>query len=133
MKITRRSVLAGAGAAACVAGAAGRLPALPRPAGVAAATAGAEPILRITQRGADAVPVVAGAPLHWQLRAGDMLDPRELAARVTGRGRLRVQAELDGANHLLLVDALRSHGGAILRQRWSEGAQRWTLVARIRA
>jgi hypothetical protein len=131
--ITRRRFLAGAGSVGALgvalrargaAAAAGDT--IPR---AAAASAGV--VLKIVQATA-ATPPASGvdAPLLWRLGPWEFLDPRELQARLAHWPGARIHAVVGGANHLLLLDALRRHGGTVQRQRWSPAEQRWTVSAR---
>jgi hypothetical protein len=103
-----------------------------------AAAPGRGVVLRIVQDGngpggGAAAASAVDAPLLWRLGACEILDPRRLDQRLARWPDARIHALVDSANHLLLVDALRQHRGAILRERWSAAEQRWTLVARVRA
>lgn len=136
--ITRRRFIVGAGTVGTL-GVTLRVPAaaragLPAP---AAAAAGSGAVLKIVQAGASsagggttASTSAIGAPLLWRLGACEILDPRRLDERLAQWPAARIHAVVDGGNHLLLVDALRAHGGATLSERWSASEQRWTLVAR---
>ena len=64
-------------------------------------------------------PAPSTQQLLWRLGAYEILDPRRLDERLARWPAARIHAVVDGGNHLLLVDALRQHGGAILKQRWS--------------
>jgi hypothetical protein len=136
--ITRRRFIVGAGTVGTL-GVTLRVPAaaragLPAP---AAAAAGSGAVLKIVQAGASsagggttASTSAIGAPLLWRLGACEILDPRRLDERLAQWPAARIHAVVDGGNHLLLVDALRQHGGAILKEHWSPAEQRWTLIAR---
>ena len=130
--ITRRKFIVGAGTAGAL-GVALRVPATTRASasGPGAAAAGGGVVLKIVQAGAGAAPAgAADAPLLWRLGAREILDPRRLDERLARWPEARIHAVVDGGNHLLLVDALRQHGGAIMKERWSPAEQRWTLIAR---
>lgn len=132
--ITRRRFIVGAGTAGAL-GVALRVPAGGRASAPAsapgAAAAGGGVVLEIVQAGAGVAPARAGdVPLLWRLGACEILDPRRLDERLARWPAARIRAVVDGGNHLLLVDALRHHGGAILKERWSPAEQRWTLIAR---
>jgi hypothetical protein len=134
--ITRRRFMAAAGSVGAL-GVALRARAGVRAAGtesaaVPAVTApGRGGVLRIVQATPGAAPPSAvAAPLLWRLGAFEILDPRRLDERLARFPEARIHAVVDGGNHLLLVDALRAHGGATLSERWSASEQRWTLVAR---
>jgi hypothetical protein len=129
--ITRRQFLLAAGSAGAlgmaVRGAARRRGA---PAWRAARTADAGG-LRILQGPPGTPPGGADeATLLWRLGADEWLDPRRLHACLLRRPGVRIHAVLGGGNRLLLVDALRQHGGTLLRERWSPVGQRWTVTAR---
>ncbi|MFO1400871.1 MAG: hypothetical protein U1F06_02750 [Steroidobacteraceae bacterium] len=133
--ITRRRFLAAAGGT----GALGLLPPGARAAGAAGADRARPPavapaVLRIVQ-GPPGTPQAGpdGDGLLWRLGAHEWLDPRRLHARLARWPGARIEATVDGGNHLLLVDALRAHGGVVARDRWSPATQRWTVVARIGA
>jgi hypothetical protein len=136
--ITRRKFIVGAGTVGAL-GVALRVPAgagASAP-GLGAAAAGSGVVLKIVQataasRGAAAAAPTSAvdAPLLWRLGAYEILDPRRLDERLARRPATRIHAVVDGGNHLLLVDALRQHDGAILKERWSPAEQRWTLIAR---
>ena len=137
--ITRRRFIVGAGTVGTL-GVTLRVPtaaraSLPAP---AATAAGSGVVLKIVQTGAassagggaTASTSAIDAPLLWRLGAYEILDPRRLDERLAQWPAARIHAVVDGGNHLLLVDALRQHGGAILKEHWSPIEQRWTLIAR---
>ena len=134
--ITRRRFIVGAGTVGTL-GVTLRVPAAAR-ASLPAPAAGSGVVLKIVQAGAassagggtTASTSAIGASLLWRLGAYEILDPRRLDERLAQWPAARIHAVVDGGNHLLLVDALRQHGGAILKEHWSPTEQRWTLIAR---
>ena len=133
--ITRRRFIVAAGGVGVVAASLRRLRAA-RASGDttvagAAAAAAAPAVLRIVQ-GPRGTPPAArdDASLLWKLGACEWLDPRRLQARLARWPGARIEALVDGGNHLLLVDALRSGGGRLLRERFDPVAQRWSVLAR---
>lgn len=100
-------------------------------AGREAATAAGAHLLRIVQ-GPPGTPPAGpdDGSLLWRLGAHEWLDPRRLHARLARCPGLRIEALVDGGNHVLLVDALRAQGGTLLHERFAPAAQRWTVTAR---
>jgi hypothetical protein len=130
--ITRRKFIVGAGTVGAL-GVTLRVPAGARASSATpgAAAPGGGVALKIVQAAPGAAPASAvDGPLLWRLGAYEILDPRRVYERLARWPEARIHAVVDGGNHLLLVDSLRLHGGAILRERWSAAEQRWTLVAR---
>jgi hypothetical protein len=132
--ITRRRVLAGAGGA----GALTLLPSGALPAGTAGRPRGAcvgdVAVLRIVQGPPGTPPAGPGdAPLLWRLGAHEWLDQRRLCERLSGCPAARIEALVDDGNRLLLVDALRTRGGVLLREHYAPDTQRWNVVARAAA
>jgi hypothetical protein len=137
--ITRRDFLAAAASAGVLgtalrgAQAAGDRAAGGADSGTAAAplASGDDRVLRIVQGPPGTPPAGAGAdPLHWRLGAHEWLDPRRLQERLARWPGVHIEALVDGGNHLLLVDALRTQGGTLLRERFTPATQRWTVMAR---
>ncbi|MCC7461301.1 MAG: hypothetical protein IT480_02430 [Gammaproteobacteria bacterium] len=138
--ITRRRFVVAAGCAGAVAASLRLGPAHARRAAPNAAAAGAAvpaaapAVLRIVQ-GPPGTPPAApeDGSLLWRLGAHEWLDLRRLHARLARWPGVRIEALVDGSNHLLLVDALRSGGGRLLRERFEPATQRWSVLARAAA